>query len=62
MDEIAIREQEVEGITDRLLSSNAELVETEINEIREHIEQKPPLLPTSSFPTRPSPNRNFTCT
>jgi hypothetical protein len=40
LDEIAVREREIGAITDRLLSSNAESVETRINEIRSHVEQE----------------------
>jgi site-specific DNA recombinase len=40
LDEIAVREREIGAITDRLLSSSAESVESRINEIREHVEQE----------------------
>ena len=40
LDEIAIREREIGAITDRLLSSSAESVESKINEIRNYVEKE----------------------
>jgi hypothetical protein len=40
LDEIAVREPQIEAITDRLLSFCPESVEARINEIRNHVEQK----------------------
>ena len=40
LDEIALRERQLDAITDRLLSSSPESVEARINEIRDHVEQE----------------------
>jgi DNA-binding FrmR family transcriptional regulator len=40
LDEIALRERQMDAITDRLLSSSPESVAARINEIRNHVEQE----------------------